>query len=37
VNARVYIHDRVLLVDAPLCPFRIGRQPSRSDRVDWQD
>jgi hypothetical protein len=29
--------NRVLLVDAPLCPFRIGRQPARSDRVDWQD
>ena len=28
---------RVLLVDAPLCPFRIGRQPSRSDRIDWHD
>ena len=23
--------------DAPLCPFRTGRQPSRSDRVDWHD
>jgi hypothetical protein len=29
--------QRVLLVDAPLCPFRIGRQPARTDRVDWQD
>lgn len=28
---------RVLLVDAPLSPLRIGRQPARSDRVDWQD
>jgi hypothetical protein len=28
---------RVLLVDAPLCPFRTGRQPQRSDRIDWQD
>ena len=28
---------RVLLVDAPLCPFRTGRQPARSDRMDWQD
>jgi hypothetical protein len=28
---------RVLLVDAPLCPFRTGRQPQRSDRTDWQD
>lgn len=29
--------QRVLLVDAPLCPFRTGRQPSRSDRTDWQE
>jgi hypothetical protein len=28
---------RVLLVDAPLSPFRTGRQPSRDDRVDWVD
>jgi len=28
---------RVLLVDAPLCPFRTGRQPSRDDRIDWQE
>ena len=28
---------RVLLVDAPLCPFRTGRQPSRDDRTDWED
>lgn len=28
---------RILLVDAPLCPFRTGRQPARSDRTDWQD
>ena len=26
---------RVLLVDAPLSPMRIGRQPARSDRTDW--
>jgi hypothetical protein len=25
---------RILLVDAPLSPFRTGRQPSRADRVD---
>jgi len=25
------------MVDAPLCPLRIGRQPLRSDRIDWQD
>ena len=28
---------RVLLVDSPLNPMRTGRQPSRADRVDWQD
>ena len=29
---------RILLVDAPLCPFRIGRQPARSDRTEpWDD
>jgi hypothetical protein len=27
--------QRTLLVDSPLCPFRIGRQPSRDDRTDW--
>lgn len=28
---------RTMLVDAPLSPFRTGRQPSRADRTDWQD
>jgi hypothetical protein len=28
---------RILLVDAPLSPLRIGRQPSRDDRADWED
>jgi hypothetical protein len=28
---------RILLNDAPLSPFKIGRQPSRDDRTDWQD
>ena len=28
---------RVVLVDAPLSPLRIGRQPARSDRIDWAD
>ena len=28
---------RVLLVDAPLSPFRTGRQPARSDRTDWEE
>ncbi len=35
IGARAW--ERVLLVDAPLCPLRIGRQPSRDDRVDWTD
>ncbi len=26
---------RIALVDAPLCPFRTGRQPTREDRTDW--
>ncbi|RAY16250.1 NIPSNAP family containing protein [Actinomadura craniellae] len=29
--------ERVLLADAPLCPFKTGRQPSRDDRTDWVD
>jgi hypothetical protein len=29
--------QRVLLVDAPLCPFRTGRQPSVDDQTDWVD
>ncbi len=29
--------SRILLVDAPLCPFRIHRQPAYSDRTDWVD
>jgi hypothetical protein len=29
--------QRFLLVDSPLNPMRIGRQPARSDRVDWED
>lgn len=28
---------RIVLVDAPLSPMRIGRQPSRDDRTDWVD
>ncbi|MCU1365560.1 MAG: family containing protein [Ilumatobacteraceae bacterium] len=28
---------RILLVDAPLSPFKTGRQPARSDRIDWED
>jgi hypothetical protein len=29
--------SRVVMVDSPLCPFRTGRQPNRSDQVDWDD
>lgn len=30
--------SRILLVDAPLCPFRLGRQPQRSDRTEpWEE
>ncbi|HEY6790111.1 MAG TPA: hypothetical protein VI365_22655 [Trebonia sp.] len=29
--------QRILLADAPLCPFKTGRQPSRDDRTDWAD
>ena len=28
---------RILLVDAPLAPMRTGRQPSREDRIDWEE
>lgn len=27
--------QRILLANAPLCPFRTGRQPTRDDRTDW--
>lgn len=29
--------ERILLLDAPLCPLRTGRQPRREDRTDWED
>ena len=29
--------DRVVMVDSPLNPMRTGRQPARSDRIDWTD
>jgi hypothetical protein len=29
--------QRILLADAPLCPFKTGRQPNRDDRTDWVD
>ena len=28
---------RVVMVDSPLNPMRIGRQPARSDRTEWRD
>ena len=35
LNARTW--DRIAMTDSPLNPMRTGRQPSRSDRVDWKD
>lgn len=35
-NELVERWERVVLIDAPLCPFRTGRQPSRDDRTDWE-
>ena len=37
--ARATVTDwhRILLAAAPLCPFRTGRQPQRSDRIDWEE
>ncbi len=37
--ARATVTDwhRILLAAAPLCPFRTGRQPQRSDRTDWDE
>lgn len=29
--------QRVLLIDSPLSPMKIGRQPARSDRTDWEE
>ena len=29
--------ERILLANAPLCPFATGRQPQRSDRTDWEE
>ncbi|WP_235558161.1 NIPSNAP family protein [Sphaerimonospora mesophila] len=38
LRASVTSFDRMLLVDAPLSPMRIGRQPSRADRgEDWPE
>jgi hypothetical protein len=38
VRARTTGFERILMMDAPLCPLRIGRQPARSDRAEgWDD
>jgi hypothetical protein len=29
--------NRFLMLDSPLSPMKIGRQPSRDDRVDWSE
>jgi len=29
--------SRFLMLDAPLSPMKIGRQPSREDRLDWSE
>jgi hypothetical protein len=37
-RAVVTTTSRILMVDAPLCPFRLGRQPSRADRTEpWEE
>ena len=38
-SARDLVTDwhRVLLIDSPLNPMKLGRQPSRDDRTDWVD
>jgi hypothetical protein len=36
VRERSLDWDRFLMVDAPLCPFRTGRQPAESDRDSYQ-
>ena len=37
VESTVTNWHRILLVDAPLAPLRIGRQPAVTDRTDWQE
>jgi hypothetical protein len=38
LHARSTGFHRFLMLDAPLCPLKIGRQPARSDRVDnWDE
>lgn len=29
--------QRILLAASPLCPLRTGRQPTRDDRIDWEE
>jgi hypothetical protein len=38
-DARQLVTDtsRIVLIDSPLCPFKTGRQPARSDRTDSWD
>jgi len=36
-NVNALTWSRVLLVDSPLNPLKIGRQPARSDRTDWAE
>ncbi len=33
----VVSRHRILLVDSPLCPMKLGRQPARADQTDWQE
>jgi len=38
VRDRTTGFERILMMDAPLCPLKIGRQPARSDRADdWDE
>jgi hypothetical protein len=34
---RLTLDRRILRVDAPLSPFRTGRQPGEDDRTSWPD
>ena len=38
VRERTTGFERILMMDAPLCPLKIGRQPARADRADdWDE
>ena len=37
VVERAVSFSRILLVDAPLSPFRTHRQPARADQTDWEE